>query len=109
MSERPLVYIAHKLAGDWEANIADARLWVRAALLAGYAPVAPYLMAYDVLHEPEDRALGMEWDLAVLPRCDEIWLCGDTVSPGMQDEWKKAEAEGLRVRHFGSIAEVGWG
>ena len=63
-----LVYIAHPLSGDWDANIADARLWVRAAINCGYAPVAPYLMTEGILHEPEDREVGLLIDEAYVER-----------------------------------------
>jgi len=106
LSDRPVVYLAHPLSGDWEANIADARLWVRAALEAGYAPVAPYLMDYDVLHEPEDRDLGLAHDLAILPRCDELWLCGPRISTGMAMERDEASKHGLRIRHFEERSDV---
>jgi hypothetical protein len=85
-----LVYIAHPLSGDWDANIADARLWVRAAIDCGYAPVAPYLMTEGILHEPEDREVGLLIDEAYVERCDELWLCGEVVSPGMAREAARA-------------------
>ena len=102
---RPVVYLAHRLSGDWEANIADARLWVRAALDAGYAPLAPYLMTEGILHEPEDRGLGLELDLAVIAVCDEIWLCGP-MSPGMWVEWQWADSRCIPTREFSVLSEV---
>lgn len=112
MSDRPVVYLAHPLSGDWEANIADARLWVRAALEAGYAPVAPYLEDYSVLQEPEDRDLGIAHDLAVLERCEGLILCGPVVSPGMQLEREKARQIGIPVwqimsREYLAIFDLG--
>jgi hypothetical protein len=94
---RPLVYIAHPLSGDWEANIAQARRWVAAAFRAGFYPVAPYLMCVDVLHEPEDRALGLEYDLAFLEMVDALWLCGPRVSEGMAAEAARAAEIGVKT------------
>ena len=105
--KRLVVYIAHALSGDWEANIADARLWVRTALDYGYAPVAPYLMTEGILHEPEDRALGLELDLAMIARCDGLWLCGERVSAGMEQERDHALLLGIpvvRIRNLGDVA-----
>ena len=93
-----LVYIAHRLSGDWDANIADARLWVRAAIDCGYAPVAPYLMTEGILHEPEDREIGLQLDEAFVEVCDELWLCGETVSDGMAREAARAVNCGVMVR-----------
>ena len=104
---RPVVYLAHPLSGDWEANIADSRLWVRAALDAGYAPVAPYLMTEGILHEPEDRELGLELDLATIEACDELWLCGPVVSAGMQKELDHALRIGVTVWQFFLLSDVG--
>jgi len=106
LSDRPVVYLAHPLSGDWEANIADARLWVRAALEAGYAPVAPYLEDYSVLQEPEDRDLGIAHDLAVLERCEGLILCGPVVSPGMQLEREKARQIDIPVWHIATMSGI---
>jgi hypothetical protein len=100
------VYIAHRLSGDWEANIADARLWVKAALDGGYVPVAPYLMTEGILHEPEDREVGLELDEAFIGRCDELWLCGEIISEGMNREAATAANLGLLVRHVHTMGDI---
>jgi hypothetical protein len=101
-----IVYLAHPLSGDWEANIADTRLWVRAALDAGYFPCAPYLMTEGVLHDSTDRELGMAFDLALLSRCDAVWLCGERISAGMQQECDEAERLGIPVIQLFRLEEV---
>src|ERR1035437_8885892 len=104
-------YLGPPLTADWEANIADARLWLRAGLDAGYAPVAPYLMTEGILHEPEDREIGMELDLATIAVCDQLWICGPTISNGMGKEVEEAHRLGIRVREFdltdGVLTEIG--
>jgi hypothetical protein len=99
-TKRQLVYLAHPLSGDWEANIADARLWAKAAFEAGFWPMAPYLMTEGILHEPEDREIGMEFDKALLAYCDQLWLCGPRVSSGMADEKAEAERFSMPVLQF---------
>jgi hypothetical protein len=89
--DREVVYLAHPLSGDWEANIADAKAWMKAAFEAGFWPMAPYLMTEGVLHEPEDREIGLAFDKALLGYCDQLWLCGPRVSSGMAEEKKDAE------------------
>lgn len=94
-----VVYIAHPLRGDWDGNVAMARRYAHAALLAGYAPVAPYLMGLPLDDEkPLDRILGLSHDLAVIPKCDEIWLCGDRLSEGMRAEMEMANQLGIWLR-----------
>ena len=103
-----VVYIAHPLRGDWDANCASARRYCLAALRAGYAPLAPYLMGLALDDTvPEDRAAGLGWDLDVIARSvDEVWLCGDTVSPGMQMESDEAREQGIPVRSVLLINET---
>lgn len=90
-----VVYIAHPLRGDIEANLASARRYCHAAVAAGYAPIAPYLEGY--LHEdvPGDRELGLGVDFAVIPRVDELWLCGERLSDGMAAEARAAYEAGV--------------
>ena len=104
---RPLVYIAHALSGDWDANIARAREYVRVAALCGWAPVAPYLTFYGLLHEPEDRAIGLEIDFACVCACEQLWLCGETISAGMVEELRAFDGDTiLRVRNPGLVPDV---
>ena len=105
---RPLVYIAHALSGDWDANIARARRYVDLAARSGWAPVAPYLTLLGLLHEPEDRDLGLAIDVACVVRCDEIWLCGPCVSPGMAAELLAARGAGVPERRVACLADVLW-
>ena len=105
---RRIVYIAHALRGDWDFNIEDARTWAVLALRAGYAPVAPYLELGGRLddQDPADRALGLEHDMAMIPRCDEVWLCGATVSAGMQLERDLALGRGIPIRRYVLYREI---
>jgi hypothetical protein len=99
---RRVVYIAHPLSGDWAANIASAKRYVISAVRLGYAPVAPYIEIDGLLDDdsPEDRAAGIECDLAILPRCDELWLCGPRLSAGMREEMRVAVEHGIFVRYL---------
>jgi hypothetical protein len=101
-----VVYIAHPLSGDWEGNTASARRFAERAARTGRAPVAPYLTLDGLLHEPDDRALGLAIDLAMIPHCDELWLCGPRVTEGMRIEMETAFAYGVRVRRFSTPEEI---
>jgi nucleoside 2-deoxyribosyltransferase len=106
MNGRKIVYLAHPLSGDWEGNIASARRYAEAAARNGWVPVAPYLTLYGLLHEPADRELGLEIDLAMIIACDEIWVCGDRVSSGMRIELDYALANDIPVRFVGKSEDV---
>ena len=95
-----VVYVAHRLSGDWPGNTAAAREFVKHAAHHGVAPVAPYLTLDGLLVEPDDRELGLEIDLVLLARCDEVWLCGPVISPGMLLELDAARARGIPVSRW---------
>lgn len=99
-----LVYIAHPLRGDWARNIAAAKAYSAHALLLGYGPMAPYIVVDGVLDDSveEQRRAGLAFDLAVIARCDEVWLCGPRISEGMRIEEAEAVRLGIPVRrmHF---------
>jgi hypothetical protein len=85
-----VVYMAHPIGGDPEGNLARARRWMR-WILDHYPMVAvcvPWLPYVEVLddYDPEHRDRGVRDDLEILKRCDEVWLVGDRVSPGMEAE-----------------------
>lgn len=98
--EMRVVYIAHPVSGDVEANLASAAEWVRwAAVEMGVAPVAPYIEMCAAMDDddPHEREVGMRADKAILARCDEVWLCGPLVSPGMRSEAMQALSKGIDV------------
>jgi hypothetical protein len=103
-----LVYIAHALRGDWEGGIHAAKEYAFAAACAGYLPVVPYVLLNGILDDsdPKDRVLGMRLDTDQLLACSEIWLCGNTVSPGMRAEADIAYKHGLFPRRLLSVDDV---
>lgn len=97
-----VVYVAHPIRGDVEGNKEKARSWVLFITRQGYAAQAPYLIYLDVLDDDdlEDRKLGMTADMAILAKCDEVWLCGPTISDGMEAEADFARECGIPVIHL---------
>lgn len=87
------VYIAHPLGRDLdrEANRARASRWVGYAGTLGFAPVADWIILSGQWPE-ERRELGLQIDFALIERCDELWLCGGRVSPGMRLEAEHARS-----------------
>lgn len=97
-----LVYIASPYAGDTERNIAFARAACRLAVDQGFVPVAAHLLYPQFLDDtvPVQRELGIWLGLKLLAACSELWLCGERISDGMQEEWKEAERLGMPVRRI---------
>jgi hypothetical protein len=96
-----VVYIAAPLGAghDRGANLARAARWVAWATLAhGVAVIADWIILADELAEtPANRGRGLESDMALIARCDELWLVGGRISPGMHLESAEAQRLGLTV------------
>ncbi len=96
-----VVYLAHPLSDDMPTNLARARRWLRWAIehYTDCAFVVPWLPYCDVLDDDNEthRKRGIHDDLAAMLRCDEVWLVGGVVSPGMALERDVAARDGLKV------------
>lgn len=97
-----VVYIAHPLNAatdeERERNRSNAARWCAwAAMEKHVAPVADWIVLAGVLSEAEGRERGLMIDCTLIERCDEIWLVGGRVSPGMAIELNHARHFGLTV------------
>lgn len=99
-TERPkLVYVAHPFADDPEGNKVKAAEICRriAATYPGVVPVCPILV-FSFLEEPADRELALAFCMALLERCDELWLSGEwEKSEGCWLERQKAQMLGMPI------------
>ena len=104
---RPLVYIASPYAGETEDNISRAKGYCRFAVSKGVIPLAPHLLYPQFMDDGDEdqRTLGLRFAIALLCRCDELWVFGEKVSAGMAKEIEKAEKRGMRIRRFNSKCE----
>ena len=95
-----IIYIASPYAGDVDINVEFARCACRYCVEQGDTPLAVHLI-YPQLYndrDPEQRQTGMRLGRHVLTKCDEMWVCGDTISPGMAAEIAEAGKLGIPVR-----------
>lgn len=99
---RSLVYICSPFAGDIDYNTSRTRGYCRFVISEGCIPLAPHLYFPQFLDEDdkESRELGLFFALALLARCDALWVFGGKVSFGMAQEIAKAESLGISVRYF---------
>ena len=83
-----LVHICSPLRGAIEENIKKAHRYCEYAAGCDVIPLAPHTIFTAYLQDtiPEQRAQGLKMGLELLKRCDEIWVCGDEISQGMQGE-----------------------
>jgi predicted amidohydrolase len=97
-----VVYMAHPVSGDVEGNLAKARILVRQLeeKHPDVAIVASWITECEIWDDadPEQRAAGMRRDMAVVAKCDELWLVGPHVSSGMALEEDHANSLGIPVR-----------
>lgn len=99
---RPIVYICSPLSGDVETNQKNARRYCRFAVDSGYIPIAPHLFFPQFMADadPRERELALFMDIALLSKCAELWVFGETVSEGMCREIDKATQKKQPIRYF---------
>lgn len=99
---KPLVYICSRYSGDTAGNVEKARRYSRFAAECGAVPVAPHLLFPQFIKEETERDLAMELDLALLKRCDAVWVFGieEGASDGMGIEIMSVGDNGQGIRFF---------
>ncbi len=83
-----LVYICSPLRGDIASNQRKAIAYCEFASKQGVIPLAPHTIFTQYLNDevPEQREQGLKMGLELLRKCDQLWVCGDEISEGMQAE-----------------------
>ena len=93
--KKKIIYIAHPISGDVDANVKSVLDIVKALNMSGLpiVPFAPYIVDVLALDDniPEQRARGFENNKQLFNFIDEVWLYGGRISSGMQTEidWAK--------------------
>ena len=82
---RKLVYISSPLFGDEKRDRSLAWHACRMAMARGNTPFSSHLLYSQLLdcNDPAQRELETRLNGQMLSLCDELWLCGDVISPGM--------------------------
>lgn len=94
-----LVYICAPLRGDVEKNIEFARQKAQEVFQAGDIPVCPHLMfppIADPEHPAQDQA-AREMGLRLVESCQQVRVCGSTITEGMRAEIQLAQEQGIPV------------
>lgn len=99
---RPLVYICSPYAGNIAENVDKARRYSRFAFEQGCIPIAPHLLFTQFLDDsnPMEREMGMHFGNVLMSQCREVWVFGDTISPSMDAEIRRARWKNYRLRFF---------
>ena len=94
------VYICSPLGGDVADNLEQVKRYTKYALMCGTAPVVPHFYALCLDdRNAKEREIGMAAGLSLLWFCDEIWVCGNTVTDGMKGEISFCKNLNIRIRH----------
>jgi len=92
--KKKTVFISHLVGGDVHGNAKKILDICKKIHDKNIIPVVPYLVTIRYLNDEiaEDRKLGMEANFEAFRRgyIDEVWLFGDRISPGMEQEIRLA-------------------
>jgi DNA polymerase-3 subunit epsilon len=91
------VYVCHPYASDPVANVERVRAIARELADLDLMPVAPHLYIPAFVDEATERERALKLCLELVDTCDELWVFGDFVSPGMQREIAFARSRGIPV------------
>ena len=96
------VFICSPYAGNTQLNTENAKRYTRLAMDAGAIPFAPHLLYPQVLDDddPKQREIGLLFGMVWLGKCDELWVFGRFISPGMATEIDMAQRCHIPIRYF---------
>ena len=104
--KQKVVYVASRVRGNLQQNLADAKKHCRYCVLQGVVPIVPHLMYVGALNDedPTERKLGMDLGITILKAgfIDELWAFTDSEGPseGMKKEIEIAEEMNIPVHYF---------
>ena len=94
------VYICAPLGDDVKENLEKVKRYTRYALICGTAPVVPHFYALCLNdYDQKERDIGIAAGLGMLWFCDELWVCGDVVTEGMQTEINFCKNLNIRMKY----------
>ena len=99
-SFKPVVYVCSPYSGDIERNTANARMYSRFAVAKNTIPFAPHLLLPQYISEEYERGLAMFMNKVFLGKCDELWVFGNKITDGMEEEIELAGKMRKKIRYF---------
>ena len=87
-------------SGDIERNTANARMYSRFAVAKNTIPFAPHLLLPQYISEEHERGLAMFMNKVFLGKCDELWVFGNKITDGMEEEIELAGKMRKKIRYF---------
>lgn len=99
-SFKPVVYVCSPYSGDIERNTANARMYSRFAVAKNTIPFAPHILLPQYISEEHERGLAMFMNKVFLGKCDELWVFGNKITDGMEEEIELAGKMRKKIRYF---------
>lgn len=83
-------------------NLENAKTYCRLAYGQGYIPIAPHLLFPQFLNDDNkiERENGIKMSKQLLLKCSEIWVCGDYITNGMEQEISFANENHIPVKRI---------
>lgn len=108
---RPTAVNEADRASELQSNVERALKACRILAMLGIQPLAPHLYFTRFLKDDvaAERNAGIEFGMSWLEQADELWVFGDNVSAGMEQEIVKARELGKPVHTLpepGRVAEL---
>lgn len=89
---RPIIYVAHPVAGNVEQNLGRAKHWLK--WLQGMFPdaifIAPWIVEVQIFGDGDEREASLSRICEVVERCDALICVGPRITSGMDRERKHA-------------------
>ena len=97
------VYICHPYSGDAEGNARKVAAICRQVVNSGRLPIAPQIYLPAFVDEKNERDLAISLCLEMISFCDELLICGDTITEGMRIEIEHANVINIPIGYWGRI------
>ena len=93
------IYVCSPYGGQAE-NYEMAKKYAKYIVSLGYIPIISHTMLHGVLEDnvPAQREMGLAAGKVMLSICDEMWVFGTRITPGMAGEILEAGKLGIKVK-----------
>lgn len=97
-----MIFVCSPYRGNIEQNTLDAQQYCKEVIKAGEIPIAPHLYFPQFLDDtsPVERSMGIKAGLELMTYCREVWVFGETVTEGMQEEISFARTNNIPVKQM---------
>ena len=100
IEERPVIYVAGYYSASPAHGLANAMKAFQPLVDAGWVPLVPHVSFLTDVCAPNTPEFWYAYDLALLARCDAMYVCGDELtkaSTGVQEEIRFAVKNDIPV------------